>query len=125
MEEPKTKSVLVTYLERNKVLKIADSNDSSDVKRLEGEFRKEFKFDSNVRLIITFQRYDRDWEEFVDLDDECTLLNKDKLKAVVTPLLATPTTEISEVNTATACNHTQPSILIKLVEPFIVHYQCF
>lgn len=125
MEEPKTKSVLVTYLERNKVLKIADSNDSSDVKRLEEEFRKEFKFDSNVRLIITFQRYDRDWEEFVDLDDECTLLNKDKLKAVVTPLLATPTTEISEVNTATVCNHTQPSILIKLVEPFIVHYQCF
>ena len=55
MEEPKTKSVLVTYLERNKVLKIADSNDSSDVKRLEEEFRKEFKFDSNVRLIITFQ----------------------------------------------------------------------
>ena len=106
MAEPKTKSVLVTYLERNKVLKIPYSNDSPDVKRLEKEFRKEFKFDSNVRLIITFQRFDRDWEEFVDLDDECTLLDKDKLKAVVSPILATPTTEISEVNTASDYIHT-------------------
>ena len=64
MAEPKTKSVLVTYLERNKGLKIPYSNDSPDVKCLEKEFRKEFK-----------------------------LLDKDKLKAVVSPILATPTTE--------------------------------
>ena len=100
MEEPKTKSVLVTYLERNKVLKIPESNESGELKFLTEEFRKQFKFASNVSLVITFQRYDNDWGEYVELDDECTLLHKDKLKAVVTPVLTTPSgsTELSEVN---------------------------
>ena len=90
-----TKSVLVTYLERHKVLKVPNSTESSDMKFLQDEFKKEFKFDSNVRLDITFQRFDSDWGEYVDLDEDSTLVHKDKLKAVVTPLLTTPSASVS------------------------------
>ena len=61
------------------------------------EFRKEFKFHSNVSLNVTFQRFDSDWGEYVDLDEDCTLVHKDKLKAVVSPLLTTPSTDSCEV----------------------------
>ena len=97
MEEQKTKSVLVTYLERNKILKMPVSNKTADLKFLEEEFRKEFKFDSNVNLLITFQRFDGEWDEYVDLDEDGALVHKDKLKAVVSPMLTTPPNEISEV----------------------------
>jgi len=33
----------------------------------------------------------------VDLDGDCTLVHKDKLKAVVSPLLTTPSTDSCEV----------------------------
>lgn len=98
MEEPKTKSVLVTYLERNKILKIPVSSKTGELKFLEKEFRNEFKFESNVNLLITFQRFDGEWDEYVDLDEDCALAHKDKLKAVVSPMLITPPNEISEVN---------------------------
>ena len=89
MAIPKSKSILVSYLERNKILKIPDSTDG-DVTFLEREFKKEFKFGSNVNLLVTFQRYDSEWGEYVDLDDEYSLGNKEKLKAVVTPVVVTP-----------------------------------
>lgn len=87
----------MTYLERNKVLKIPESNKTGDVEFLEKEFRKEFKFHSNVSLNVTFQCFDSDWGEYVDLDEDCTLVHKDKLKAVVSPLLTTPSTDSCEV----------------------------
>jgi len=63
MEQTKTKSILVTYLERNKVLKIPESNKTGNVEFMEKEFRKEFKFHSNVSLNVIFQRFDSDWGE--------------------------------------------------------------
>ena len=105
MEEPKTKSVLVTYLERNKILKIPVSSKTDELKFLEKEFRNEFKFESNVNLLITFQHFDGEWDEYVDLDEDCALAHKDKLKAVVSPMLITPPNEISEVNRFLASVH--------------------
>ena len=90
------KSILVTYLERNKIFTLLprrSGDAASDVTILEELFRKEFKFDSNVSLEITFQRLqvDSDWGEiYIDLDDDSTLNHKDKLKAVVTPVLTMP-----------------------------------
>ena len=84
----KSKSILVSYLQRNKILKIPDSPEG-DVGFLEAEFKKEFKFESNVNL-VTFQRYDGEWGEYVDLDDDYSIANKEKLKAIVTPILVTP-----------------------------------
>ena len=99
MEDQQTKSILVTYLERNKVLKIpsldANITKVSDIILLMDDFKKEFKFDCNVRLEITFQKFDSEWGEYVDLDEGSTLEHKDKLNAVVTPMLTTPSSSVS------------------------------
>ena len=79
------KSVLVTYLERNKVFHLITSDGEPDLKVLEETFRREFRFESNVALDITFQRLDADWGEHIDLDIGSKLNHKDKLKAIVTP----------------------------------------
>lgn len=83
-----TRSVLISYLERNKVFTIPASNKMPDVSYLEKEFRKEFKFQGNVSIAITLQRYDEMWEEYIDVDESCKLQNKEKLKAVVIPALS-------------------------------------
>lgn len=101
-----TKTVLVTYLECNKIFTFPSSGDGrSDLTVLEEQFRKEFKFDSNVSLEITFQRLqvDCDWGEiYIDLDHDSTLNHKDKLKAVVTPVLTTSKGS-SQVNLKQLC----------------------
>ena len=91
------KSVLVNYLERNKVFIIPASTDMPDISFLEREFKKEFKFQGNVNIGITFQRFDKAWEEYVDIDEACQLDNKEKLKAVVLPLLSDRSATPSEV----------------------------
>ncbi len=87
------KSVLVSFQERNKVLKLFEDG---DLKVLEKEFRKAFKLDSEASL-VTFQRYDTDWGEYVDLDDECTLQHKDKVKAVVSSVVTPEVRDIHKV----------------------------
>lgn len=91
------KSVLVTYSERNKVFRIPKSIEFPDLIYLEKEFKKEFKFQPNINLEISFQRFEKDWEEFVEVDKDCTLNDKEKLKAVVTPLLVTDVSSQSDV----------------------------
>ena len=92
------KLVLISYLGRNKLFKIKPEEGISDLNVLERDFKKEFKFHSNVRLQVTFERFDRDWDEYVELDTQCILGPKEKLKAVVTSTLATPAETSEEVN---------------------------
>lgn len=92
------KLILVTYLDRNKILKIPSSHSESDLKYLEKEFRREFKFHSNVHLVITFQKFDEDWGTFVELDEDVCLAYKDKLKAVVSPVLSSAATSAVSVS---------------------------
>jgi len=49
--ERQEKSVLVTYQERNKVLKVPEEG---DLKVLEGEFRKVFKIESDAAWSLLF-----------------------------------------------------------------------
>ena len=63
---------------------------TSDVEYLAEAFRSEFAFDANVNVVVTFQRYDPKWDDMVDLDTDSCINNKDKLTAVVTPILVTP-----------------------------------
>lgn len=81
------KSVLVSYLGRNKVF-ILPASSSDDLACLKKKFLKEFKFQSNVHLEATFERYDKDWDDYVELEKGCTLRDKEKVKAVVTSTLA-------------------------------------
>lgn len=94
-----SKSVLVSYLERNKKIEIPDSKSRrlSDVQYIESVFKSVFSFDRNVKLCITLQRFDTEWNEFVDLEVGDEINHKDKLKAVVSPLLNT-TFEASSVS---------------------------
>ena len=47
-----------------------------------------FVYGKNVNVQITFQKFDDDWNEYVDLEKTTDMYHKDKVKAVVTPLLA-------------------------------------
>ena len=70
--------------------KIDSGRQMSDVAFVTQAFRKEFAFESNVNVVVTFQRFDPEWGEHIDLDPDSELQHKDKLVAVVTPILVTP-----------------------------------
>ena len=79
-----SKQVLVTYLERKKVLKIPLEKQESDIIFLTKEFRKEFKLECG-EFDMSFQLFSAIFGEYVELEDE--ILDKDKLKAIVQPQL--------------------------------------
>ena len=74
-----SKQVLVSYQEKNKVLHLTAIG--SDLENLNREFRREFKITS--KGAITFQCYDSSWEEYIDLEEGQEVLNKAKLKAII------------------------------------------
>ena len=82
------RQVLVSYLERNKKITIPEYIGDRDIKYLKREFRANFDYGKNMRLEITFQCHDPEWKEFIDLDEDGEVYHKDKLKAVVSPLLS-------------------------------------
>ena len=103
------KTVLLSYLEKNKKITIPASTPKSDLEYLREIFLTSFKFESNVLLDVTFQRFDAEWNEFVDLDNGDEVCHKDKLKAVVTPILAQDTPETSR-----ACSEVNQSLSLSL-----------
>ena len=62
------KSVL--YLERNKIIKIPPATGITDLEYLEAEFRRCFRFENNVALEVTFQRFDEDWNDYVEIEKD-------------------------------------------------------
>ncbi len=85
--EGSEKVVLVSYLERNKIIRIPHHSRSNELIYLTKEFKKMFLFGENVNLQVTFQKFDVEWEAYIDLESPVILFHRDKLKAVVTPLL--------------------------------------
>ena len=92
------KVVLVSYLESSKTFKIPGDQDGRELEYLTEEFMKAFSFESNVNLKVSFQRFSPEWDQYVDLEEEDKLRNKDKLKAIVIPSLrdAAPSVTSSE-----------------------------
>ena len=80
------KRILLSYLDRNKPITIPEEVKDT-VSYLKQEFVKNFNFAPNVKLSIVFQKFEEEWNEFVDLEDDAVIRNKEKLKVVVTPLL--------------------------------------
>lgn len=100
------KQVLISYLDRNKIIKIPSSAESDELSYLNKEFKAAFSFGANVNIQVTFQKFDKEWGEFIDLETPIALNHKDKLKAVVMPLLvdntpisSTPASVADEVST--------------------------
>ena len=79
------KVVLVFHLEKNKKISIPLHKSEWDIEYLRREFLKHFFFEQNVKLQITFQHFDPEWEEYVDLEEDAVVHHKDKLKVIVTP----------------------------------------
>ena len=78
------KSVLVSFLDRNKVVKCRIESDNGDIPNLKKEFRKHFSFEKHVAVDITLKRFDEEWQEYIDLNDDEVIQHKEKLKVVVT-----------------------------------------
>ena len=56
----------------------------------------QFKFESNVKVDITIQKFYAGWpNDYVDLEDTDDVDDKDKLKAVVISILTQETPEVS------------------------------
>ena len=86
------RSVLISYcpvshLERNKIIHIPDDCDESDLDYLKKQCRSLFSFGKNISLQIVFQRYDLDWESYIDLDEDSIIEHKEKFRLIVTPTL--------------------------------------
>ena len=73
--------VLVTYLERNQVFSLSEKGTKGYLEDLKSQVSSYFKIADNRIIII--QKFDNDWECFIDLDDDTDLQDRDKLKVVL------------------------------------------
>ena len=79
--------VLVSYLERKQVFEVP-SDIEDDISYRTSKVMKEFTFDTNVNLEVTFQKYDEEWDDYLDVGKDYKVETKDRLSAVITPRLA-------------------------------------
>ena len=78
------KTVLVSFKERNKVLRINSSTNEREIACLKEQFCRAFGETISEGQFITFQRFDSTWDSFVDLEECDTVEDRDKLKVIVT-----------------------------------------
>jgi len=83
------RAVLLSYGERNKVVKIPPGvNDLTFLRNVvEKTFLKAEESHGGVK--VYFQKYNTEWEEWVDVDENFVAETKDKLKVVVTSTFVT------------------------------------
>ena len=81
-----SKLVLVAYLERKKKITIPKKSTKEEHDYLTQQFLHIFDLELSVKpQQVTFQRFDPEWDEYIDLEADEGLQNRDKLKVVVTP----------------------------------------
>ncbi len=85
MSTIEAKTVLVCYNGNKKPIRVPPGE--NEMEFLKNRCSSLFKFDDNVRLHITFQKFDKDWDEMVDLEEDSVVCHKDKLNMVVQPSL--------------------------------------
>lgn len=78
------KQVMLSFSGRNKIVKLPDTE--QDVLYLKRQFKQLFNFlDKNI--VVTLQRFDPDWDSYIDLDDEEAIIdNKETIKVVAHPV---------------------------------------
>ena len=84
------KTILLKYQENRKKVLVPKEKSTTDLAFLEASFRSLFKFQNQVNLDISFQRYDEAFGELVDLEVDDVRKDLKKLNVVVTPVLVTP-----------------------------------
>lgn len=87
-----SKTVLVLFKERNKVLRISQGisiTNEDEIACLKEQFCRAFSQTLSEGQLITFQRFDSAWDSFVDVDESDAVEDRDKLKVVVTERAST------------------------------------
>ena len=93
------KTVMLSYLERNKIVKVPETCEGNELEYLEEKFRNIFSYQGNVSICVSFHKFDADWDDYVEVEKGTTIEDKDKLKVIVTPQIITPVRSIdSSVN---------------------------
>ena len=72
--------VLVSYLGRNQVFCLDDNDKSGQMSDLKQKVFSYFKTASGTKVIL--QRFDKDWDTYLELDDEDTLNDRDRIQAI-------------------------------------------
>ena len=72
--------VLVSYSERNQIFTVSESGGT---KSLKVQVSKYFGIAADVKILL--QRFDTEWETFIDLDDDTKLKNHDRVKVTILP----------------------------------------
>lgn len=110
------KRILLSYQERNKVFTIPEG--ARDLPYLKAEFLKAFNLIDDITVEVFFQKYDDEWDTFIDLEDSDILITKDKLKAVVShnvSLQLTSKLEAGSVATSIISVRMFSIVLLKMV----------
>ena len=81
------KSILLSYSGRNKVAKIP-REDRNNISFLREEFKTLYSAKSVETQAIQFHRYDEDWQEYIELEDDDIVRDKEKLNVKIVPMLA-------------------------------------
>ena len=110
-----SKTVLVSFKERNKVLRVSTSTNEQEIACLKEQFFHAFNETITEGQLIVFQRYDSEWDSFVDLEEHDTVENRDKLKAVIIEKTGSSINTGSVVNTETSASHLAHNELEHLV----------
>ena len=95
--------VLLSYLDHNKIFSIP-ADVTCDVSYIKDKFLTSFDLKDDLTVDVLLQRYDKDWEAFVDLSTEDKLSDKDKVKAIVTYELSVKKPFGSSSNTSAAAS---------------------
>ena len=64
-------------VDRNKPVTIPRDIVDGDIRYLREKFLQSFDYSKNIKLTITFQRYDSEWEMFTDLEEDARIEHKD------------------------------------------------
>ena len=75
--------VLVSFNDRRKVFSIPEDKSTTDLEFLRKKFCLEFDLKADVFASITFQRYDDEWKENIEIGEDSIIHHKDKLTVVV------------------------------------------
>ena len=73
--------VLASYLGRNQIFNVTEDDKKSQMRDLMQHISSYFEISSTTKFIL--QRYDKEWDTYIDLDENDVLEDRDKLKVMV------------------------------------------
>ena len=70
--------VLVSYLGRNQVFSLQENDKAGQMRDLKQKVSSYFGISSGTKIIL--QRYDKEWDTYLDLDEEDIFQDRDRLQ---------------------------------------------